>query len=90
MLIAMYVYFLEKKRIKKSKKHLERIVNFRTQDPEELHKIAVTLCELKEHKRANRVLKQLLQYKPYDVRILHFVAVSHFNLGNTRKPLPTG
>lgn len=63
-----------------SKKYLDKIVNFKTQDPEELHKIAVTLCELKEHRLANRVLKQLLQYKPYDIRVLHYVAVSHFNL----------
>lgn len=81
------LFLREKNELKKSKKHLERIVNFRTQDPEELHKIAVTLCELKEHKRANRVLKQLLQYKPYDVRILHFVAVSHFNLGEYKEAI---
>lgn len=70
-----------------SQKYLDKIVNFRTEDPEELHKIAVTLCELKEHSKANRILKKLLQYKPYDVRILHYVAVSHFNLKEYREAI---
>lgn len=68
-----------------SEKYLDAIINFRTQDPEEIHKIAVTLCELNEHDRANQVLRRLLQYKPYDIRILHYVAASCFNLGKYRE-----
>lgn len=66
---------------------MDTIVNYRTQDPEEIHKIAVTLCELKEHAKANRVLKQLLQYKPYDIRVLHYLAVSFFNLGKYKEAI---
>lgn len=74
------LFIKERDGAESSKKYLDKIVNFKTHDPEELHKIAVTLCELKEHRLANRVLKQLLQYKPYDIRVLHYIAVSHFNL----------
>ena len=47
-----------------SQKYLDKIVNFRTEDPEELHKIAVTLCELKEHSKANRILKNYCSISP--------------------------
>jgi len=63
------------------------ILNFKTIDPDELHKIAVTLCELKLHKEANVALKDLLQYKPYDTKILHCYAVSLFNLKDFKAAL---
>jgi len=63
------------------------LLDFKTDDPDELHKIAVTLCELKLHKEANSTLKELLQYRPYDVKVLHYYAVSWFNLGNFRESL---
>jgi len=63
------------------------ILGFKTSDMEELHKIAVTLCELKLHKDANIVLKKLLQYKPYDVKVLHYYAVSCFNNKNFKEAL---
>jgi tetratricopeptide (TPR) repeat protein len=63
------------------------ILGFDTNDPDELHKIAVTLCELKLHKEANSALKELLQYRPYDVKLLHYYAVSWFNMKNFRESL---
>lgn len=79
------LFINERDGVESSKKYLDTIVDFNTQDPEEIHKIAVTLCELKDHNRANIVLKKLLQYKPYDIQILHYVAVSFFNLGNYKE-----
>jgi len=79
------LFINERDGAKAGEKYLDAIIDFKTQDPEEIHKIAVTLCELKEHERANLVLKRLLQYKPYDIRILHYVAVSCFNLGKYRE-----
>ena len=67
--------------------YLKTILNLVTEDPEELHKIAVTLCELKQHERVNQMLKTLLQYKPYDAKILHYMAVSCFNLKQYRNAL---
>lgn len=75
------LFLNERDGAEKSEKYINIIFNFKTRDPEEIHKIAVTLCELREHEKANLVLRQLLQYKPYDIRILHYVAVSYFNLG---------
>lgn len=63
------------------------ILGFKTDDPDELHKIAVTLCELKLHKEANSALKELLQYRPYDVKLLHYYSVSWFNMRNFRESL---
>ncbi len=63
-----------------AEKYLKIIVGLQVDDPEEMHKIAVTLCELKQHERVNLLLKSLMQYKPYDAKILHYMAISCFNL----------
>lgn len=66
---------------------LQTILDFKSQEPEEIHKIAVTLCELNKHEEANRALKVLIQYKPYDLRVLHYMAVSFFNMGRYKDAL---
>ena len=74
------IFLQEKGCSEESEKHLDTLLGMQTKDPEETHKIAVTLCELKKHKEANRLLKKLLIYKPYDIKILHYIAVSYFNM----------
>jgi tetratricopeptide (TPR) repeat protein len=51
-----------------------------TEDPEEIHKICITFCELGMHADAQRMLKQLLTYYAFDKKVLHYLAVAHFNL----------
>jgi len=63
-----------------SNRYIETVLNLNTEDPEDLYKIAVTLCEMGEHRKVNQLLKKLLQYKPYDINILHYMAISSFNL----------
>ena len=58
---------------------METVLNQNTDDPEEMYKIAVTLCEMGEHRKVNQLLKTA-QYKPYDINVLHYMAVSCFNL----------
>lgn len=70
-----------------AEKYLRTILSLPAEDPEEIHKIAVTLCELKQHERVNQMLKTLLRYKPYDAKILHYMAVSCFNLKQYRSAL---
>ncbi|MGI6539108.1 MAG: tetratricopeptide repeat protein [Caldicoprobacterales bacterium] len=64
----------------KAAEYLEIIKQIKTDDPEELHKITITMCELGQHQNANMLLKRLLQYKPYETQILHYMAISCFNL----------
>lgn len=76
--MALFLY--EKGDIEGSSRHMERVLEIKTDDPEEMYKIAVTLCETGDHKKVNQLLKKLLQYKPYDTNILHYMAVSCYNL----------
>ena len=76
----MIIFLYEKGDIKGSNRYLETVLSLKTDDPEEMHKIAVTLCEIGEHKKVNQLLKKLLKYKPYDINVLHYMAVSCYNL----------
>ncbi|HHY83150.1 MAG TPA: tetratricopeptide repeat protein [Clostridiales bacterium] len=63
-----------------SNKYIERVISIKTEDVDDLYKVAVTLCEMGQHRRVNQLLKKLLQYKPYDTKVLHYMAVSCYNL----------
>jgi len=76
--LALFLY--EKGDIEGSNYYMETVLNQNTDDPEEMYKIAVTLCEMGEHRKVNQLLKKLLQYKPYDINVLRYMAVSCFNL----------
>jgi tetratricopeptide (TPR) repeat protein len=76
--IALFLF--EKGDIEASTQHIDTVLSMEVDDPEELHKIVVTLCETKQHKKVNLLLKKLLQYKPYDTKVLHYMAVSCYNL----------
>ena len=74
------IFLQEKGCTEESEKHLKTILDMQINEPEEIHKIAVTLCELKKHKEANKLLRRLLIFKPYDIKILHYISVSYFNI----------
>jgi tetratricopeptide (TPR) repeat protein len=76
--IALFLY--EKGDFEDSSRHIDTVLALNVEDPEELHKVVVTLCETKQHKKVNQLLKKLLQYKPYDTKVLHYMAVSCYNL----------
>lgn len=59
---------------------VKRILRINTKDPEEIHKVCITFCELGMHQDAQRMLKQLLTYYAFDKKVLHYLAVAHFNL----------
>ena len=54
-------------------------------DIDDMHKIALTFCELSQHSLANEALYVLLQYQPFDKRIIHLLAATHFNLNEYEK-----
>jgi tetratricopeptide (TPR) repeat protein len=66
-------------------RHKEIILNLPTQDVDDLYKIAITMCELKEHSRANKMLRKLLYYRPYDIKILHYTGISYLNIGKYKQ-----
>ena len=74
------LFFQEKGDGESANLHLDTVLGLKTDDPEEMHKIAVTLCEMGYHDRVNQLLKKLLQYKPYDTKVLHYMAISCYNL----------
>ena len=76
--IALFLY--EKGDLEASNDHIETVLQMNIDDPEDMHKIAVTLCEMGRHEQVNRLLKKLLHYKPYDTKVLHYMAVSCYNL----------
>lgn len=49
-------------------------------DPDNLYKIGVTLCELRHHEDALNVLKMLLDYNPYDVKIIYYCGIAYLNM----------
>ncbi|MFZ5974320.1 MAG: tetratricopeptide repeat protein [Bacillota bacterium] len=59
---------------------VKKILRINTKDPEEIHKVCITFCELGMHQDAQRMLKQLLTYYAFDKKVLHYLAVAHFNL----------
>jgi len=49
--------------------------------PEDMHKVALTYCELGYHEKAYKWFQRIVAYQPYDVRILHFCGLAAFNCG---------
>ena len=43
---------------------METVLNQNTDDPEEMYKIAVTLCEMGEHRKVNQLLKNCCNTSP--------------------------
>jgi tetratricopeptide (TPR) repeat protein len=77
----MALFCAELKDKKELEESINRIIELKTDDIEDMQKISLTLCELKQHEQANRLLKRVLLYKPFDVKVLHYTAVSSYNAG---------
>jgi tetratricopeptide (TPR) repeat protein len=61
---------------------LARICAFKTEDTDELERMAFTLCELGEYKSARPIEEKLLRKNPYSIRLLHRSAVTAYRLGD--------
>ena len=77
----MALFCAELKDKKQLEESISHIVELKTDDIEDMQKISLTLCELKQHEHANKLLKRVLMYKPFDVKVLHYAAVSSYNAG---------
>lgn len=82
--LAMFYY---KSRSAELSKHLKALENASDLQPHDMHKIALTYCELQYHDKAYKWFTSILSFQPYDVRILHFCGLSAFNYGLYGKAL---
>ena len=61
---------------------IRTLKRIQTEKPDEIMRIAITMCEFGYHAEGNDVLKKLLVDMPYDVKTLFLIAVSAANSGN--------
>ncbi len=61
--------------------YLEKLDGIGEREPEDMHKIALTYCELGYHQKAYQMFLKILSFQPYDLRILHFCGLAAYNCG---------
>lgn len=61
--------------------YLGRIDETADIDPEDMHKLALTYCELGYHEKAYKWFVKIISYQPYDIRLLHFCGIAAYNNG---------
>ncbi|HHU63704.1 MAG TPA: hypothetical protein GXZ32_05790 [Clostridiales bacterium] len=79
------IFYYDIKDYENANKHKEIILTLPVQEVEDLYKVAITMCELKEHTHANSMLRKLLHYKPYDIKVLHCTGISYLNIGKYKQ-----
>ncbi|MBT3319927.1 MAG: tetratricopeptide repeat protein [Clostridia bacterium] len=67
--------------------HLNALENAKDLEPHDMHKVALTYCELNYHDKAYKWFVNILSFQPYDVRILHFCGLAAYNYGLYGKAL---
>ncbi|MGI5849001.1 MAG: tetratricopeptide repeat protein [Christensenellales bacterium] len=48
-------------------------------DPDDMHKLALTYCELGYHDKAYKWFSKIVSFQPYDIRLLHFCGLAAYN-----------
>lgn len=59
--------------------HLEKLNGMIDIEPEDMHKVALTYCELGYHQKAYQMFQKIVAFQPYDIRILHFCGLAAYN-----------
>lgn len=62
-----------------AKDFLERAISAISDLPDDVYKLAITLCEMQEYERALPFLKQMTEYNPYDEKVLFYLAITLYN-----------
>ena len=58
---------------------MEKLNDINDIQPEDMHKIALTYCELGYHDKAYKWFLKIVSLQPYDIRILHFCGLAAYN-----------
>jgi tetratricopeptide (TPR) repeat protein len=83
----MVLFYNEKGDDLNREKYTEIILALKTENAEDLYKIAVAFCELKEHEKVILYLKRLLQYRPYDEKAMFYAGLACYNLGRLKEAI---
>ncbi len=75
----MSMFLKESKEDVRAEKYVEAITKIMPDSPEDIFKIAVTLCELKQHEQAIKYLSELIDINPYDENVLFYLAMAYYN-----------
>ncbi len=59
---------------------VREIMSVKSDEPEQLYKVATTLCEVGEDEKALPYLNNLLKTSPYDEKLLFCTAIANYNL----------
>ncbi len=59
--------------------NLEKLNGMTDIEPEDMHKVALTYCELGYHQKAYQMFLKIVAFQPYDIRILHFCGLAAYN-----------
>lgn len=55
--------------------------------PDDIYKMAITLCEMKEYEKSLPYLQQMMDYNPYDEKLLFYIAMTCYNLGDYKEAI---
>lgn len=81
----MALFLSEEGEKQHAKPYVEHLMTLSAEDPDDLYKLSLTLCEIGHDQEAITRLKELLFYRPYDKRALHYHAVASYNLGRYKE-----
>jgi tetratricopeptide (TPR) repeat protein len=66
---------------------LDKLNSMNDIEPEDMHKVALTYCELGYHQKAYHMFQKIVMFQPYDIRILHFCGLAAYNCGQYAESL---
>ena len=77
--VILRFFYSEMKEYAKADKYLVVLDELSDVQPEDMHKLALTYCELGRHDKAYKWFSKIVVFQPYDIRILHFCGLAAYN-----------
>ena len=74
-------FYSDRKDFERASECLDKLDRFKDIDPDDMHKVALTYCELGYHRKAYKCFAKIVQFQPYDMRLLHFCGLAAYNSG---------
>ena len=61
--------------------YLDALEDLSDIEPEDMHKLALTYCELGMHEKAYKWFARIVAFHPYETKLLHFCGLAAYNCG---------
>ena len=74
-------FYSDKKDFTSAARYLDKLDTFKDIEPDDMHKVALTYCELGYHHKAYQYFSKIVAFQPYDLRLLHFCGLAAYNCG---------